>query len=158
MQRIDARTVYPESGWGWDDYQPMLEAFGTIVVQHDDNDYQGDSRVLYDCNGRIGHLIFGWGSCSGCDALQACGNYTELQGLCDELQDDIQWFDTYSEALEWFLGHDWQGDYGYESNRPYIDQAVEYLQRKIEEESEICESDSDVEILFATASAKAVNC
>lgn len=28
-------------------YQPMLESFGEIVLQVDDNDYQGDSRVIY---------------------------------------------------------------------------------------------------------------
>ncbi len=147
MQRIDVKTIYPDDGSQyqyWSDYQPMLEAFGTIAVQHDDCDYQGDSRVLFDCDGRVGHLVFGWGSCSGCDALQACDTYDDLQNLCDSLQDDILWFDTYQEALDWFNSHDWQGDYGYEDNKPYIEGAVAYLERKIEEETNIDESDVSI--------------
>lgn len=157
MQRIDARAVYPSSDYGWYDYNPMLGAFGTIAIQHDDNGYQGDSRVLYDCDGRVGHLIFGWGSCSGCDALQACSNYEELQALCNSLQDDILWFDTYSEALAWFQSHDWEGDFGYADNKPYIEQVIAYLGRKVEDETEISESDEVAETLFATAPAKAVS-
>ena len=72
--KIDVKELYKDESWGWYDYQPMLNAFGKVAIQVDDDAYQGDSRLLYDENGKIGVLIFGWGSCSGCDALQACGS------------------------------------------------------------------------------------
>lgn len=100
-----------------------------IAVQVDDNDYQGDSRLLYDENGKIGVLIFGWGSCSGCDALQACGSLEEVQKLCDELQEDIEWFDDKKQALEYFTNHDWKGDHSWHQTetRKFINKCIEYL-------------------------------
>ena len=128
--RVDVKTLYGcKPRWGWSDYQPMLDAFGNIVVQIDDHDYQGDSRVLYDEAGRIGILIFGWGSCSGCDALQACDSIEEVQQLCDELQDDIKWFDDKNQALQWVLTHDWLGDYSWhqDETQTFIAKCVDYL-------------------------------
>lgn len=132
--RVDVKTLYGcerPRFWGWTDYQPMLDAFGNIVVQIDDHDYQGDSRVLYDEAGRIGILIFGWGSCSGCDALQACKSIEDVQQLCDELQDEIKWFDDKNQALQWVLTHDWRGDYSWHRERnetqTFIAKCVDYL-------------------------------
>lgn len=142
MERIDVRTIYDPTDLADDwfcicDYQPMIAAFGNIAVQVDDHNYQGDTRVLYDNDGKIGHLIFGWGSCSGCDALQACRTVEEVQKLCDELQDDIKWFDTATEALEWFSTHDWEGDYSWweDETKKYVELAIEYLRNKIEGET-----------------------
>ena len=128
--RVDVRKLYDENRWDWYDYQPMLEAFGKIAIQVDDRCYQGDSRLLYDENGKIGYLIFGWGSCSGCDALQACDSIEEVQELCDELQGDIKWFDSKKEALEWFTTHDWEGDFfsRTEETNEFLQKCIEYLQ------------------------------
>ena len=133
--RVDVRKLYNEhnedSFYLWDDYQPMLNAFGKIVVQVDDDSYQGDSRILYDNDGRIGHLIFGWGSCSGCDALMGCETIDEVQELCDKLYGDIKWFDNKKEALDWFNKHDWEGDFLWqlyeEETIKYITKCKEYL-------------------------------
>lgn len=127
---INVKGLYQEERWGWYDYQPMLDAFGKIVIQIDDDDYQGDSRLLYDENGKIGFLTFGWGSCSGCDALQACGTLDEVQELCDGLQNDIKWFDDKKQALEYFTNHDWQGDYSwhYNETKEFVQKCIEYLQ------------------------------
>ena len=127
--KIDVKQLYENDRWGWYDYQPMLDAFGKIAIQVDDDDYQGDSRLLYDENGKIGVLIFGWGSCSGCDALQACGSLEEVQELCDELQEDIKWFEDKTQALEYFTNHDWQGDYSWHSTetKEFINKCIEYL-------------------------------
>ena len=128
--RIDVKKIYdPNEKWFWVDYDPMLKAFGKIVIQVDDHDYQGDSRLLYDEYGRIGYLMFGWGSCSGCDALQACDTIDEVQELCDELQDSIKWFDDKKSALEWFENHDWEGDFSYhdENTKKFIQMAKIYL-------------------------------
>jgi hypothetical protein len=95
------------------DYQPILSSFGKIIVQVDDNGYQGCSRVLYQDGNKFGWLQFGWGSCSGCDALQACTSMKDIQDLIDELRRDIKWFDSSYECLDFFNNHDWEGDYSW---------------------------------------------
>jgi hypothetical protein len=95
------------------DYQPILNSFGEILLQVDDKDYQGDSRILYRGIDKIGYLQFGWGSCSGCDELQACKSVADVQNLIGWLEKEVKWFDSAKEALDWFEKHDWMGDYSY---------------------------------------------
>jgi hypothetical protein len=108
-----AQDIYEETKYGWDDYDPMIKAFGNPVLIETDENYQGDTRVLYRDGERFGYLCFGWGSCSGCDALQACADYDDLQILIDEIYASIRWFDNADEAANFFDTHDWAGDYGH---------------------------------------------
>lgn len=128
---IDVKYLYTDEYRGWSNYQPMLDAFGEIAIQVDDKDYQGDSRLLYDENGKIGVLIFGWGSCSGCDALQACNSLEEVQKLCNSLQADIKWFDDKKQVLEYFTNHDWCGDYSWHQaeTKEFISKCIKYLSK-----------------------------
>ena len=132
MKKIDVRTLYDEGGWHWYEYQPMLKAFGNIVLQVDDTGWNGDSRVLYNNDGLIGYLIFGWGSCSACDALQACEDLDDVQNLCDQLQGMIKWLGTKEEALTYFHTHDWEGDYVWydDEGKDFINKAIGYLKEK----------------------------
>lgn len=113
-------------------YQPILESFGSIAIQVCDDHFSGDSRVLYNVDGRIGHLIFGWGSCSGCDALQACSSYEDIDEVIDHLRSSIRWFDSREEALEFFMKHDWKGDYSWswdeDKLRDYVTKCIKYLE------------------------------
>ena len=52
-----AKELYEEGCWY--DYQPMLEEFGEILVQVDEDDYQGDSYLLYKKDNQYGFLVFG---------------------------------------------------------------------------------------------------
>jgi hypothetical protein len=124
--RSDVTKLYEEK-WGWSDYQPMIDAFGNVVIQDDVGSYQGDTFVLYDDGKMIGYLEFGWGSCSGCDALRACSNIREVQELCNELQDAIKWFDDKKQALEWFEAHDWKGDWCWRENDAFVEKCKFYL-------------------------------
>lgn len=105
--------VYPGcQGEGWFDspcnYQPMLESLGyEILIQEDDNDYQGDSYLLLRDGERYGYLTFGWGSCSGCDSLQACNSYREVAELRSEIHESIVWKNTKAEMREWLSTKDW---------------------------------------------------
>ena len=134
---VDVKKIYEASSFGWYDYEPMIKAFGNVAVRVDDNAYQGDTRVLYNNGGRIGHLIFGWGSCSVCDALQGCNTLEEVQELCNNLERSIKWFVTPKEALEWFERHDWEGEYSwfYSETQEYVDKAIKYLRKMDLEES-----------------------
>lgn len=128
-----AAELYPQHGeegfLGISDYSPILEALGNVVVRVDDDDYQGDSRVLYQDGDRIGYLQFGWGSCSGCDALQACSTIDEVQDLMDSLQNRVKWFEDKTTALDWFRTHDWAGDYSYhqEEQAEFVEKAIKFL-------------------------------
>lgn len=88
------KEVYPDFGeyFGAWDYKPLLESFDyEILLQVDDDDYQGDSRILFKNDDMFGVLIFGWGSCSGCDALQACSSLEEVDDLRKNLFNGIVW-------------------------------------------------------------------
>lgn len=131
---INVRDLYEDNSYGWSDYQPMVNAFGNVVIQVDDNDYQGDTRVLYDNDGRIGWLIFGWGSCSGCDALQACDTLDEVQKLCNELQDSIKWFDSIADALVWVKQKDFPSEWYFHTDegREFVKKVTDYLSKDME--------------------------
>lgn len=112
------KEVYPgwdeagdfEYAWGVPDrtYGPLLESTGfEILVQEDEDDYQGDSVVLFAHGEYRGILIFGWGSCSGCDALKGCFSYKDIEELREKLCNDIRWFKTSGKFLEYLENHDW---------------------------------------------------
>lgn len=127
-----AKELYPNANtYSWfsvGDYQPMINEIGNVLIQVDDCEYQGDTRVLYEKDGKYGYLIFGWGSCSGCDALLDCGNYGEVQKLFNGLKKDVKWFDTLMELQEHFKSRDWEGDYCWHCNetKEFIDKVLNY--------------------------------
>lgn len=92
-----AKEIYENDKFSWYDYQPMLDEFGEILIQVDEEAYQGDSFLIYKNDNKYGFLTFGWGSCSGCDALQACDTIDEVQELMDRLHNAIIWFDSLQE-------------------------------------------------------------
>jgi len=111
-----AQELYPDCQQDdWFDapgnYQPIIDSFGSVALQHDEDGYQGDTWVLYKDGARYGYLCFGWGSCSGCDALQGADSYAEIDSIIDGLRSNIRWFASGAEALEFFWSHDWDGDY-----------------------------------------------
>lgn len=101
-----------------DDYTPLLNSFGTVLIRVDDDDCQGDSRILLHKDGRYGFLIFGWGSCSGCDALQDCDSYDDLDALIDQLENEIHWFDSIAAAHTYIIEQDTNGRNFYSHNKP----------------------------------------
>lgn len=139
---IKARDLYPEelkrddgktyiySLW-IDDYGPILRSFGKILLQVDDDNHQGDSRVIYKKNGQYGFLFFGWGSCSGCDELQACASEKDVDELIVKMRNDIKWFDSKEELKEFLDKRDWEGYglYGDETKK-FLEQYPEILRNE----------------------------
>ncbi len=118
------------SFYGPCDYGPMLDSMGyETLLQVDDNDYQGDSRLLLRSGTRYGILIFGWGSCSGCDSLQACETMKAVDELRTSLLGDIKWFDSREECARYFDTHDWEGDYSWhaEETKRFINEGRKLL-------------------------------
>ena len=127
-------AVVDRYGWSnhlWSSYDALIGSFGyEILLQVDDDDYQGDSRILFRDRKRYGYLLFGWGSCSGFDALQACETLQEFDDIRYGLYDGIQWFTNAQEALAFFTEHDWEGDYGFhrEEQMEFINRAKDLLE------------------------------
>ena len=79
------------------DYDKIIEALGDIVARGDTNDCQGDTVAIVKRDGKFGFVAFTWGSCSGCDALQACDSYEEVGELIESIDKSIVWKDTIEE-------------------------------------------------------------
>ncbi len=128
-----AKKLYPGETQGYFcacDYQPIIDYLGTVVVQKDEDRYQGDTWVLFEDTGKgYGYLSFGWGSCSGCDALQACRGYEEIANLIKGLESEVKWAPR-DEMLAFFRGHDWEGDYSFHFSdmKEFVKEAVAYLE------------------------------
>lgn len=119
-------------------YSDLIDSFelDSLVEQHDD-DWQGDSRYLFsdpNKDNRYGILIYGWGSCAGCDALDACDSHNERVELRDQLFDSIKW-GTAKESLEYMNSHDWKGDYC--CSEEFNKSAIEFLEKIIENMEEV---------------------
>ena len=99
--------------YGPSNYQPIIDEFGNI---------------LYEKDGKYGYLIFGWGSCSGCDGLQACENIKDIQSLMDGIESDIKWFDSLGELKQYFKDKDWKLEFTWHSNetKEFIDKVINY--------------------------------
>ena len=90
------------------DYTPIINNFGEVILREDEDDYQGDTHAVIKSDNKFGYLVFGWGSCSGCDSLQACETYEEIQELMDSLYNDIKWFESFNSLKEYINNDDIQ--------------------------------------------------
>lgn len=98
-------------------YKDLVRLYGyELLLWRDMGDSSGDSRALFfdEHSEYFGFLTFGWGSCSGCDALFACETYEALEALSKTLHDTIVWFETDRAAYTYFATHDWEGDYAFD--------------------------------------------
>lgn len=91
-------------------YEELLTSGTTwqVVVSESVGDYQGDTYALIRDGKRYGFQVWGYGSCSGCDALEGAETMAELAALRDSLQGDITWFDDAAGALVYFQTKDWE--------------------------------------------------
>jgi hypothetical protein len=135
---MNIRDLYPQCDSDYFSvysYQPMIDSFGETLVVGSGRGYQGDTYVLLEDAGLIGLIIFGWGSCPGCDALQGCKNYNDLQMLYDSMKSRIQWWESAEDALRYFEEHDWEGDYSWHQDeiRDFVMQCKDLLAAKVAE-------------------------
>jgi hypothetical protein len=98
-----AEKLYPKAlNWGEvTDYTPIIDHLGWAQIVIHDRGYSGDTFVLYPA--RVGNhyhvLVIGWGSCSGCDALQACKTYADIDSLIEQLYNKRIYLDDYAALL-----------------------------------------------------------
>ncbi len=130
IEEVYAELVTGDYFYGPSDYNPLLRSFGhEILLQVDDEDYQGDSRLVFKDGNRHGLLIFGWGSCSGCDALQACDSLKEVDELRSQLKSEIIWKDSKSELHQFIKDRDWETQYCWHSDetKQFVEKALALL-------------------------------
>ena len=74
-----------------------------IVATETFGSYQGDLLFTLRDGERIGYVVIGYGSCSGCDALEAIWYYSNespwrehegIKSLSAELLQGVRWFDN----------------------------------------------------------------
>jgi hypothetical protein len=117
---------------GYINYDDIAATFGELVEQGKSDDYQGDEWFLLkrvtDKGVEYGFLEQGFGSCSGCDALQACGTEHEYNELINEMFLRIKW-DSAPNLLAWFETYDWTGHWSGSSEecRQFIKESIEHL-------------------------------
>ena len=93
---IDVRGEYFGT-WGLDiDYKDIVDRIGPVLTELSNDYYSGDTFVIYgeSWDGEVAYLNFGWGSCSGCDALQACTELDEADKVIAALYAEIKHFEN----------------------------------------------------------------
>jgi hypothetical protein len=78
--------------------------------------YQGDLFYLVLKDDRFYYIHTGFGSCSGCDAYEACSSAQDYEELRQSLI-PREVGKTKQEMLTWLQTHDWEGDYSGETTR-----------------------------------------
>jgi hypothetical protein len=114
-------------------YCSITDCFGNVLLQETLGSYQGDIVLLYEKDGKFGYLIFGYGSCSGCDSLEACSSFEGIAELYERLEGSVQWWDSAKEALDYFEQKDWSTDYGWHEDgfKEFVEKCQEILRSRI---------------------------
>jgi hypothetical protein len=83
------------------DYDEIVRSWGFEVLAFDTcGDYQGDHVALLADGERRGFIVIGYGSCSGCDELDAAkpadedGDWSGVERIREELRGEIHWEPT----------------------------------------------------------------
>jgi hypothetical protein len=92
----------------------MVASAGTIIKDWNIGYWQGDYIYLLKNGDKFGFTVIGYGSCSGCDALEGCGSQEEVDELKKSVVDSILWstadeiekYITNEEANRWYFHED----------------------------------------------------
>ena len=93
-------------------YDEVLEELpGRLVSSVDLGDYQGDTLAVFKRRGKYAFLVFGWGSCSGCDALYGCNDWEDFCELRESLVGSMRWFPNLKGLQTYFKAKDWETEW-----------------------------------------------
>lgn len=83
------------------DYDTLVSSLGHEMIESEVlGAYQGDIIYVLKDGERVGFLVVGYGSCSGCDELEAVApwgsrdDWTAVVALRDRLGTEVRWFDS----------------------------------------------------------------
>ena len=111
-------------------YEQLYHSFGPVLLDEGYGSYSGDTLVLYGHNweGPVAYLNFGWGSCSYCDALEACDTIAEVNELMGQLYRSVRYFDDVDAFLAWATGEGGTGSFEW-----YEDDGLKDFVEKVKE-------------------------
>ena len=91
------------------DYGELVATMpGYVLHSFDVGDYQGDTFYLLKDGTRYGVLVFGYGSCSGCDALQGCeSDVQRVTELRNDMYNSIVWRESAEMMRDYLNTRDW---------------------------------------------------
>lgn len=72
-------------------YDEIVANQGEILKDWTIGDWQGDYVYLLKNGDKYAFTVIGYGSCSGCDALEGCGNDEEFNELREDIISGIVW-------------------------------------------------------------------
>lgn len=82
-------------------YRELIDSMEYEVLKEEMlGSYQGDYLFFLKNGDRYGLLCFGYGSCSGCDSLEACNSESDVTSLRDSIHGDIKWFECKNDVLD----------------------------------------------------------
>lgn len=90
-------------------YEEIVNSWGYQVEEFETfGSYQGDHLALVKNGAAIGLIVFGYGSCSGCDELEAITPYSDDEAdwspvieFAEKLRGDIHWEGDRDQLREW---------------------------------------------------------
>lgn len=120
MPKITAENLQAKFKAGYDvTYEGLVElGAGAVIVKEMIGDYQGDYHFLVKDGEKYAHVVTGYGSCSGCDALQDCeDSFSEMAELGNAICDSVVW-KSQEEMMKHIEEHDVGGSwYGQEKEQ-----------------------------------------
>lgn len=94
------RNVIPDEHPGECGFYEGLRALTVVIYARQFGEYQGDNvAVVLSDNNEVGLLVSYFGSCSGCDPLQACDTADEVVAYYADQWRKIRWFSTLAELI-----------------------------------------------------------
>jgi len=81
-------------------YSQIVATQGEVIKGWTVGDWQGDYVYLLKNGDKYGFTVIGYGSCTGCDSLQACENDKEFNELKEDIIKHIFW-GTKQEVLDY---------------------------------------------------------
>lgn len=85
-------------------YTSVVETFGyEIVLSERLGSWQGDIVFVLKNEDRVGFLVVGYGSCAGCDVLEAIRTMDGLKSFALGLHSNIKWFQSLTDLQQWLV-------------------------------------------------------
>lgn len=137
---------YDPDGYGIG-YGELIESMEVdVLVEAEQDDYQGDSFLLVRKGEQYGFMTYGWGSCSGCDAAQAVSSKAEATELRDDLYKGIRWFPYLTAALRWLATADHELDwYGHEPTfKQFLTEVDEFVATQSPSDAEVAAAQESI--------------
>ena len=133
-------------------YSTLTNQLGNPLVTVSTADYSGDTYILMaNTKGDFGVLTFGWGSCSGCDALEAAyHDWDALQRVADDVERSVRWYGSRAEVLDYLQSENrkFEHSWGSAEYQDFIAKAIEYLEPKPDEMTALREVVKDARALL----------